>query len=105
MLVSVPSIVFHEVEPGCEYRASFTIKNKLTRPQRVRLAPLGPGDGTARSLGATVSAAASLPPGFLPFGVRFSPPQAGIAPGMTVPCEVTFRIPGTVARPLAPLRR
>jgi hypothetical protein len=107
MACSQPSVEFLDVEPGVEYRATFHVKNKLARSQRVRVAPLAlaASEGAGGGAGAGAAALARLSPGAVPFTVRFSPPLGGVAPGMTVPVEVAFRMPGTVPGALTPLAR
>ena len=105
MASSQPSLEFLDVEAGVEYRATFHVKNKLPRPQRLRVAPLALAAGAGAGAGASAAALARLSPGGVPFSVRFSPPIGGVAPGMTVPVEVLFRMPGTRPPPPTPLAR
>jgi hypothetical protein len=93
--VTPATLDFRDVEPGVEYRLSVTIKNRLSRPQRVRALQ------SALSITSTKPAAT----GAVPFTVHYTGSSAAIAPGMTVTVDVIFSVPGSIARKLSPLER
>ena len=93
LLVTPSALEFADVEPGVEYRLTFSIKNRLARPQRVRVVAPALAHPTPRAVGGGVA----------PFSVRFSAPLAAIAPGMTAAVDVVFAVPGSLVRKRSPL--
>lgn len=93
MIVTPAVLNFRDIEPGVEYRLSVTVKNRLSRPQRVRALQPTPA----------ISAPRPAVAGALPFTVHYAASNAAIAPGMSVTIDVVFAVPSSILKRRSPL--